>query len=102
MTVAKDDVVIRMDFARLQSRHPMVDASGQFADFGMQRAAERDVHLLKAATDSEERQAARDADLDRCQRQCVTPQVVGFMLRMRLDAEPAGMNIGAAARQQYA
>ena len=102
MTVAEDDVVIRMDFARLQSRHPMVHAPGQFADLGVQRAAERYIHLLKAAADAEQRHAASDADLDQCQCQCVTPQVVRLMLRMRFDAEPAGMHIGATARQQHA
>ena len=95
MTVAEDDVVIRMNFARRQSRHPMVHTPGQFADLWMQRPAERDVHFLKASADAKQRHAARDADLDQCERQRVAPQVVRLMLCMRLGAEPTGMNIGA-------
>ena len=61
MPVGEDDVGIRMDFAVLQPRHAMVHASGQLADFRMQRAAEGDVHLLQAAADTEQRYAAGDA-----------------------------------------
>ena len=68
----------------------------------MQRAAESDIHLLKAAADAEQRHAASDADLDQRQRQRIAPLVIGFVVGMRLGAEAAGMNIGAAARQQHA
>ena len=63
MPVGKHHRGIGMDFAVLQPRHAVVHAPGQFADFGMQRAAERDVHLLQAAADAEQRHAAGDAGL---------------------------------------
>src|SRR5258708_19119158 len=61
--VGEDNSGIRMDFAALQPRHAMVHASGQLADFRMQRATEGDVHLLQAAADAEQRYAAGDASL---------------------------------------
>ena len=61
--VDEDDGVIRVDFAVLEPRHPMVHPARQFADFGMQGAAERDAHFLQAAADAEQRHAARDAGL---------------------------------------
>ena len=57
-----------MDFAVRQPRHAMVHAPGKFTDFRMQRAAERDVHLLEAAADAEQRHAAGDTGSR--QRQC--------------------------------
>ena len=91
-----------MDFAAFQPRHPMIHASGQFADFGMQRAAEGDVHLLQAAADPEQRDAAGDADLRQRQRQIVTAQVVGFVPGIGLGAKMLRMNIGAGSGQQHA
>ena len=61
MPVGKDDVLIGMDLAVCQPRHPMVHAAGQLTDFRMQRAAKGDVHLLQAAADAEQRDAAGDA-----------------------------------------
>ena len=68
----------------------------------MQRTAERDVHLLKAAAYSEQRHAALNADLNQLQRQRVTPHVVGLVARMRLGAEVRRVNVRARARQQNA
>src|SRR5207302_6341915 len=61
MPVGENNVGIGMDFTGLQPGHAMVHAAGQLADFGMQRAAKGDVHLLQAAADSEQRYAAGDA-----------------------------------------
>jgi hypothetical protein len=61
MPVGEDNIGIGMDFTALQPGHPMVHASGQLADLGMQRAAKGDVHLLQAAADTEQRYAAVDA-----------------------------------------
>ena len=61
--VGKDHLRVGMDLAVLQSRHAVADPPGQFADLRMQRAAEGDVHLLQAAADAENRNAARDAGL---------------------------------------
>ena len=63
MAIGEDDCGVGMDLAILQPRHPMIDAPGQFADFGVQRSAEGDVHLLQAAADAEQRYAAGDASL---------------------------------------
>jgi hypothetical protein len=52
-----------MDFAGLQPRHPMVDAPRQLANFRVQRAAKGNVHLLQAAADAEQGNAACDAGL---------------------------------------
>ena len=68
----------------------------------MQRAAEGDVHLLKAAADAENRHAAGDAGLDQRQRHGIASLVVGFVLGMRLGAEAGRMNVCARARQQHA
>jgi len=83
-------------------RHPVVDAPRQVADLRVQSAAEGDVHLLEAAADPEQRHAAGDAGFDQGQRQIVAFFVIRFVTGMRLDPEPAGMNIGAAAGQQHA
>ena len=102
MPVGEHDQRIRMDFAGLQPRHPMVHAPRQFADFGVQRAAEGDVHLLQAAADAEQRDAARDAGLRQRQRQTVALQVVGLVPGVRLGAEMRRVNIGAGAGQHHA
>ena len=70
VAVGEDDRRIGMDVAVLEPRHAMVHAARQLADLGVQRAAEGDVHLLEAAADAEDRQAARDARVD--QRQSAT------------------------------
>ena len=102
VAVGEDDGGVGMDLARRQSRHAMVHAPRQLADLGMQRAAERDVHLLKAAADAEDRHAAGDADLDQRQRQGVAGLVVGLMRGMRLGPEAGRVHVGAGARQQDA
>ena len=71
MPVGKHDRGIGMDFAVLQPRHAMIHASGNFADFRMQRAAEGDVHFLQAAADAENRHAAGDAGFRQRQRDVV-------------------------------
>lgn len=38
VTIAENDGGVGMDLAGLKARHPVVHASGQFPDFGMQRA----------------------------------------------------------------
>ena len=63
----------------------------------MQRAAEGNVHLLQAAADAEQRDAARDAGLDQRQRQSVAVHVVGFVPGMRFGAETRRVDIGARA-----
>jgi hypothetical protein len=79
MAVGENDGRIGMDFTVLEPRHPMIDASWQLADLRMQRTAEGDVHLLQAAADPEQRNAAGDADLRQRQRHFVAMQVVGFV-----------------------
>src|SRR5215472_17151136 len=61
VAVGKDNGRVGMDLARLGARHAVVQAAGQLADLVMQRAAERDVHLLKAAADPQDGHATRDA-----------------------------------------
>ena len=69
----------------------------------MQRAAERDVHLLKAAADAEQRYAARDAGLDQRQRERVARLVIRLVARIGLRAPKcARMHIGAGAGEQHA
>ena len=91
-----------MDFAVLQPRHPMVHAAGQFADFGMQRAAKGDVHLLQATANPEQRHAAGDAGLRYRQRDLVAMDVVGFVLGIRLGIEARGVNVGPRPGQHNA
>ncbi len=102
MAVGEDDVGIGVDVAVLQPRHPVVHASRQFADLGMQRAAEGDVHLLKAPADAEQGYTAGDAGFRQSQRQIVTMEVVRLMPGIRLGTETRRMNIGAGARQHHA
>jgi len=79
-----------------------VDAAGNLADLRMQRAAERDVHLLEAAADAKDRHPARDAGLR--QRQCnvVAVDVVGLMSGARFDVEARRMDIGPGPGQDDA
>ena len=63
MAIGEDHFGVGMDFAVFQPRHAVVHSPGQFADFGMQRAAESDIHLLQATADPEQRNAAGDARL---------------------------------------
>lgn len=91
-----------MDLAGFQARHSVVHASGQFPDFGMQRAAGRDVHFLETAAYAENRNAARYTGFDQWQRQPVTILVIRFMLGIRHRVETAGMDIGSGACQQNA
>ena len=102
MPVGKDHRWIGMDFAVLQPRHAMVHAPGDFADFGMQRAAEGDVHFLQAAADAEQRHAAGDAGFRQRQRDVVAMDIVGLVPLMRLGLEARRMNIGAGAGQHHA
>ena len=81
MPVGEHHRGIGMDFAVLQPRHAVVHAAGNLADFGMQRAAEGDVHLLQAAADAEHGHAAGDAGFRQRQRHVVAVDVVGFVLR---------------------
>ncbi len=102
MTVGEDNSEIGMNFPGLQPRHPMVHAAGQFANLGMQRSAEGDIHFLKAAANTEDRHASGDADLDQCKGKGVTAFVVRFMLWMQLGVETGGMHICTSAREQHA
>ncbi len=91
-----------MRLAVRQPRHAMVHPSGQVADFGMQRRAERDAHLLKAAADAEQRHAARNAALNQAKCQRVAVVVVGLVARIGLGAETGRMYIGARPGEQNA
>ena len=93
---------IGVDLAVLEARHAVVHAARQLADLRVQRAPERDVHLLEAAADAEDRHAAGDAGLDERQRQGVAILVVGLVLGCRIDVEAGGMDIGSRARQHDA
>ena len=102
MPVGKHHRRVGMDFAVLQPRHAVVHAAGDLADFGMQRAAEGDVHLLQAAADAEDRHAAGDAGLRQRQRDVVAMDVVGLVPLMRLGLEARRMHIGPRAGQHDA
>ncbi len=102
MAVGENHRGIGMDFAALQPRHPMVDAPRQFPDFGVQRAAEGDVHLLQAAADAEQGYAARDAGLRQRQRQAIALQVVGLVAGVRFGAKMRRVNVGPGAGQDHA
>ncbi|MBB3743687.1 hypothetical protein FHX10_003186 [Rhizobium sp. BK591] len=102
VTIAENDGEVGMDLAGFQARHSVVHASGQFPDFGMQRAAGRDVHFLETAAYAENRNAARYTGFDQWQRQPVTILVIRFMLGIRHRVETAGMDIGSGACQQNA
>ena len=102
VTVGEDHGRIGMDLAVFQPRHAVVHAAGQLADLGMQRAAERDAHLLKAAADAEHRHAALDAGLDQRQRQRITIVVVGLVPGMRFKPEAGGVYVRARAGEQDA
>ena len=99
---ANTTVRIGMDLAVLEPRHAVVHAAGQLADLRMERAAERDIHLLQAAADAEQRHAALDAGLDQRQRHRVALLVVGLVRGTGLDAEIGRMDVGAAAGEQDA
>ena len=77
-------------------------AAGQLADFVMERAAEGDGHLLKAAAQAEHRHATLDGSFDQGERQGVAAFVVGLMARVRLHVETGWMHIGAPAGEQHA
>src|SRR5262249_17000564 len=64
VAIGEDNGGIGVDLARLGSWHAVVQAARQFANLVVQRAAERDVHLLKAATDAQNGHAAGDANFD--------------------------------------
>ena len=100
--LGEDDFQIGMEFAVRQPRRAMIEAPRQLADFGMQRAAERDIHLLKAAADAEQRHAARDAGLDQRQRERIAAVVVRLAARMLFVPEVTGMDVGARAGEQNA
>ncbi len=68
----------------------------------MQRAAEGHVHLLQAPADAEQGNATFDAGLDQAERHGVARLIVGLVLGVGLDAETAGMDVGARARQHDA
>ncbi len=68
----------------------------------MQRAAEGDAHLLKAAADAEQRHAALDAGLDQGQRQVVAGMIVRLVPWVFFHAEPRRMHVGARAGEQDA
>ena len=80
--LGEDHFEIGVELAVRQPRRAMIQAPRQLADFGMQRAAERDVHLLKTAADAEQRHAARDAGLDQRQRQRIAAVVVRLAARV--------------------
>ena len=71
VAIGEDHGWIGMNFPVLQTRHAMVQASGQFADLRVQRTAVGNVHLLKTAANAEHRHALGDAGLDQRQRQGV-------------------------------
>src|ERR1017187_825949 len=66
----------------------------------MQRATECDIHLLKAAADTQKRHATSDAGFNQCQCHRVARRIVGFVPRMRLGSEMGWMNVSASPRQQ--
>ena len=68
----------------------------------MQRAAERDVHLLQPPADPEQRHAAFHTSLRHRQRDVVARNVVRFVAGMRLGIEAGRMHIGARAGQHNA
>ncbi len=68
----------------------------------MQRTAERDAHLLKAAADSEQRHSAFDAGFNQRQRERVAVMVVGLVLGMLFQPEARGMDVGTRAGQKNA
>ena len=102
VAVGENDLVVGMNLAVLQPRHAVIHPSGYFADFGMQRAAEGDVHLLQAPANAEQRHAAGDAGLGQRQRQVVARDIVRLVLRVRFGAEAGRMHIGAGAGQHHA
>src|SRR5262249_35171009 len=102
MPFGEHNLDIRMEFAIRQPRRAMIDAAGQVADFGMQRAAIGDVYLLDAPADAEQRHTARNAGLDQGQRQRIASLIVGLAARVRLLAEQTRMHIGACAGEQDA
>ena len=89
--------------------HAVVVAAGQVADFGMQRPAERDVDLLKAAADAEEGLATLHAGAHERQHHRVTAAVEGavggrLVLAVFLGVDvraPAGEQEGVAGRDQF-
>ena len=87
---------------RTLGRHPVVEPAGQVADLGVQRAAESDVDLLKAAADAEEGLAARHACPHQRQGDRIAAAVEGAM-RLGLGlAVFLGVDIGPPASQQEA
>jgi len=52
VAIGEDNGRVGMDLARLGSWHAVVQAARQLANLVVQRTTERDVHLLKAATDA--------------------------------------------------
>src|SRR5215831_10174475 len=102
VAIGEYDGRVGVDFARLGPWHAVVQATRQLANLVVQRPAERNVYLLKAATDPQNWHAARDANLDERQGQCVTAFIVWLVSGMGLGAESGRMNVGAGARQQDA
>ncbi len=68
----------------------------------MQRTTERDIHLLKAAANTEHWHAARDAGLDQRKRERIATVIVRLAARMLLVPEVTRMHVGACAGEQYA
>lgn len=102
VSIAENDGRVGMDLTGFQARHSVVHASGQFPDFGMQRAAGGDIHFLKTAAYAENRNALRNTGFDQWQRQPVTILIIRLMLGIRHHVESAGMDIGSGTRQQNA
>ena len=102
MAVGEHHGRVGMDLAVLQPRHPVVHAAGQLANFRVKRTAVRDAHLLKAAADAEDRHAAFDTGLDERECQRIPMMIVRLVLRVLLEPEPGGVDVGARAGEQDA
>jgi hypothetical protein len=87
---------------RAVGRHAVVQAAGDLADLGVQRAAEGDVELLEAAADAEHRHAAGDAFVDQRQGERVAVGIEGAVLFSGFVAVVRGVHVRAAAGEDEA
>ena len=90
---------------RQADRRAVVEAARALLRLGDERAAERDVQLLEAAADGEERHAHLDRQRDELQRRRVAVGVVGLVALRRLlavarrDARSSASRSGARRRR---
>ena len=89
---ADDMAMLELLLQRAVRRHPVVDPPRDLADLRVQRPAEGDVELLKAAADAEDRHAARHALPDQRQRHRIAVRIEGaVLLGRRVTVEARGV-----------